>query len=175
MQNAELRALTAEAAHVCNAPVALLGFLDGDRERVRVSVGWKIEELPVVSSFAARLSGARDVVVWPDASTAPEFARDPFVAGAPNVRFIAAVPLIDRAGAFIGSLTVLDRSVRHLQPAQIQILRMIGRQIVQLLEIATLRESLEEGDARFRDLFEKTDDLIMSIGADGREIGRAHV
>ncbi|HEX3581535.1 MAG TPA: response regulator [Thermoanaerobaculia bacterium] len=34
--------------------------------------------------------------------------------------------------------------------------------------ISTLRESLEESEGRFRDLFEQTDDLIMSIGVDGR-------
>src|SRR6476646_10735672 len=64
----ELRALTAEAAHVCTAPVALLGFLDDDRERVRASVGWNVDELPLVSSFAARFANARDVTVVPDAS-----------------------------------------------------------------------------------------------------------
>jgi PAS domain S-box-containing protein len=35
-------------------------------------------------------------------------------------------------------------------------------------EITNARESMEESDARFRDLFEQTDDLIMSIAADGR-------
>jgi len=171
----ELHALTAEAAHVCNAPVALLGFLDGDRERVKASVGWKIEELPLVSSFAARFADARDVVVLPDASTAAGLAEHPFVAGAPNVRFIASVPLIDPSGAFLGALTVLDRSVHQLQPVHTQMLRLTGRQIVQVLqarthreEVANLRESLEESEAHFRDLFEQTDDLIMSIGIDGR-------
>jgi PAS domain S-box-containing protein len=173
--DAELRALTVEAAHVCGAPVALLGFLDGDRERVKVSFGWNVEELPLVSSFAARFADARDVVVLPDASTAAGFAEHPFVAGAPNVRFIASVPLMDPSGAFIGALTVLDRSVHHLQPLHAQMLRLTGRQIVQVLqarthreEVTNLRESLDESEARFRDLFEQTDDLIMSIGIDGR-------
>ncbi|HEV8432192.1 MAG TPA: PAS domain S-box protein [Thermoanaerobaculia bacterium] len=54
-------------------------------------------------------------------------------------------------------------------------LRLTGRHIVQVLqsrtheeEVANLRESIEESEARFRDLFEQTDDLIMSIGIDGR-------
>jgi PAS domain S-box-containing protein len=173
--DSELQTLTAEAAHVCNAPVALLGFLHGDGERVLASVGWQVKELPLVSSFAARIADARDVVVLPDASAATAFAEHPFVAGAPNVRFIASVPLIDPSGAFVGALTVLDRSVRHLQPVQMQMLRITGRQVVQVLEarrrqeeVANLRESLEESEARFRDLFEQTDDLIMSIGVDGR-------
>src|SRR5690349_13767905 len=145
MNNGELQALTAEAAHVCNAPVALLGFLAGDAERVKASVGWRVEELPLISSFAARFAEARDVVVIPDASIAVGFAEHPFVAGAPNVRFIAAVPLIDPSGAFIGALTVLDRAPRQLQPMQVHMLRMLGRQVLHVLhreEIASIREAL---------------------------------
>jgi PAS domain S-box-containing protein len=155
----ELQALTAAAAQVCDAPVALLGFLDGDRERIATSVGWKVEALPLASSFAARFSEARDVTVVNES-------------GASNVRFIAGVPLLDPAGAFVGALTVLDRKTHQLQPVQLQMLRIIGRQVMQLLdhheEVSNLRESLEESEARFRDLFEQTDDLIMSIAADGR-------
>ena len=171
----ELHALTAEAAHLCNAPVALLGHLDGDIERVSASTGWKIDALPLVSSFAARFAEARDVAVFTDAAASAAFAQHPFVAGAPHIRFIAGVPLIDSAGLFIGALTVLDRAPRQLQPVQVQMLRMVGRRVVDVLqalahrdEVANIRESLEESEARFRDLFEQTDDLIMSIGADGR-------
>ncbi|HEY2828652.1 MAG TPA: ATP-binding protein, partial [Thermoanaerobaculia bacterium] len=171
----ELRALTAEAAHVCTAPVALLGFLDDDRERVKASVGWNVDELPLVSSFAMRFANAKDVTVVPDAAAAGAFAQHPFVASAPNIRFVAGVPLVDSSGAFIGALTILDRAPRQLPPVQVQMLRMLGRQIVHVLESRfdrtereQVRESLEESEARFRDLFEQTDDLIMSIGMDGR-------
>lgn len=175
----ELQALTAEAAHVCNAPVALLGFLDGDEEKVRAAAGWNVDGLPLVSSFAARFADARDVTLISDAKSSEAFAQHPFVAGAPNVRFVAGVPLVDAAGVFIGAMSVLDRAPRQLQPIQVQMLRMLGRQVMHVLqsradrfdhheEISNIRESLEESEARFRDLFEQTDDLIMSIGADGR-------
>src|ERR1051326_879931 len=130
----ELHALTAEAAHVCNAPVALLGFVDGDGEKIKVSIGWNVDALPLVSSFAARCSEAHDVAVYADAATAPAFAQHPFVTGAPNVRFIAAVPLIDATGVFIGAVSVLDRVPHQLQPIQVQMLRMLGRQVLHVLE-----------------------------------------
>jgi PAS domain S-box-containing protein len=177
--DAELHALTAEAAHVCNAPVALLGFLDDDRERIKAWTGWNIDELPLVSSFAAQFTEARDVIVVSDASGGGPFADHPFVTNAPNVRFIAGAPLIDSSGHFIGAMTVLDRVPHHLQPIHTQMLRMLGRQVVHVIEsradriahheeMSNVRESLEESEARFRDLFEQTDDLIMSIAADGR-------
>src|SRR5258706_15882 len=64
--DAELRALAAEAAHICGAPVALLGFLGTDRETIKAAIGWNVDELPLMSSFAAHLADARDVVVIPD-------------------------------------------------------------------------------------------------------------
>jgi PAS domain S-box-containing protein len=178
-QDAELRALTAEAAHICGAPVALLGFLGMDRETIKAAVGWNVDELPLISSFAAHFADARDVVVISDAANDDRFRAHPFVGGAPNIRFIAGAPLIDSSGLFLGSLTILDRAPRKLQPIQVQMMRMLARQVVHVIEsrsdrihhhqeISQLRESLEESEGRFRDLFEQTDDLIMSIAADGR-------
>jgi PAS domain S-box-containing protein len=179
--DAELRSLTAEAAHVCGAPVALLGFLTGDREQVKAAVGWNVDELPLVSSFAAHFTEARDIVVIPDAAAEGGFTAHPFVAGAPNIRFICGAPLLDSTGVFAGALTVLDRVPRQLQPIQVQMLRMLARQVMHVIEsradrlghqeeLSGIRESLEESEGRFRDLFEQTDDLIMSIAADGRPL-----
>jgi PAS domain S-box-containing protein len=177
--DAELRALAAEAAHICGAPVALLGFLGTDRETIKAAVGWKVDELPLMSSFAAHFADARDVVVVSDAVNDDRFRAHPFVGGTPNIRFIAGAPLIDSSGLFLGALTILDRAPHQLQPIQVQVLRMLARQVVHIIEsrsdrinhnqeVSHLRESLEESEGRFRDLFEQTDDLIMSIAADGR-------
>jgi two-component system, sensor histidine kinase and response regulator len=179
--DAELRSLTAEAAHVCGAPVALLGFLTGDREQVKAAVGWNVDELPLVSSFAAHFTEAHDIVVIPDAAAGGGFTAHPFVAGAPNIRFVCGAPLLDSTGVFAGALTVLDRVPRQLQPIQVQMLRMLARQVMHVIEsradrlghqeeLSGIRESLEESEGRFRDLFEQTDDLIMSIAADGRPL-----
>jgi two-component system sensor histidine kinase/response regulator len=168
----ELDSVVAEAARVCGAPVAMLGFLFADRELVKASFGWNVRELPLASSFAARLAEDRDVVVISDATSEARFRAHPLVAGAPNVRFFAGAPLVDSAGCYLGALMVLDRATRMLQPQQAEMLRVLARHVVRELELrrdlAASRELLEESDARFRDFFEQTDDLVMSIAADGR-------
>src|ERR1051326_8032958 len=102
--------LVADAAHLLAAPVAVLGFLDADREWVKAAVGWNVMSLPGAYSFAARLLHDRETTVVADMSTDPRFAEHPMVLGAPFLRFIAAVPLIDDDGIYLGALTILDRA-----------------------------------------------------------------
>src|SRR5258705_13312553 len=47
--------IVADAAHLLGAPVAILGFLDADREWVKAAVGWNVISLPGPDSLASRL------------------------------------------------------------------------------------------------------------------------
>gem|GEM_PF-1888259 len=161
-----------EAARAAGAPVAFLGLLSSDGETVRASTGWDIRALPHTASFAACIFGARDVVIVPDTADDPTFASHPLVTQSPHIRFYAGVPLLMPDGSYIGALSIVDRVPRTLTEDQIQILRILGRQVVRELtpddETERLREMLEESDTRFREFFEQTDDLVMSIAPDGR-------
>src|SRR5437763_3756301 len=161
-----------EASRATGAPVALLGFLSSSAESIIAATGWDVRDFPLQASFAARITDARDVVVAPDASLDPRFASHPLVAHAPHVRFVAAVPLILPDGTFAGPLSVIDRAPRMLTAHQVEILRLLGRDVVHELTIErereTQKEMLEESEARFREFFEQTDDLVMSIAPDGR-------
>ena len=99
--------LVADAARLLAAPVAVLGFLDADREWVKAAVGWNVISLPGQYSLAARLLHERETTVVSDMSADPRFAEHPMVSGAPFLRFLAAVPLLDEDGFFLGALTLL--------------------------------------------------------------------
>jgi len=163
--------IVAEAARVTAAPVTMLGFLSEDRETMQATFGWRLREMPIRASFAARIAGAEDVVVVPDTKADPRFADHPLVANAPGIRFYAGVPIIVD-GRYAGALSVVDRAPRTLSDSQINILRMLGRQIVRDLqvqvELTLTAEMLAESEARFREFFEQTDDMVMSIAPDGR-------
>ena len=162
--------IVAEAARVTGAPVTMLGFLSQDGEAMQATHGWRIRELPIHASFAARISGAGDVVVASDAAADPRFADHPMVAHAPNIRFYAGVPIVVD-GRYAGALSVVDRAPRTLNEAQISVLRLLARQVVRDLqaqiELTVTAEMLAESEARFREFFEQTDDMVMSIAPDG--------
>jgi PAS domain S-box-containing protein len=164
----ELDALVADAAAVAGVPVAYLGFLEGNAEWIRATRGWNRPSIPLAQSFAARIRDARDVIVVRDCAADRRFADHPLVAGPPHIRFYAGAPILDANGNFRGALSVMDRGPRQLDPSQIAGLRALAKVVMRELRVRELEESVEEADDRFRDFFEQTDDLIMSIGPDGR-------
>jgi two-component system sensor histidine kinase/response regulator len=175
----ELDFIAAEAARTAGAPVAFLGFLDADREWLKASTGWDTDSLPLHCSFAAVVADDRDVFVVPDARHDARLASHPLVIGPPHVRSLISVPLIDDDGQFLGALTVLDRVPRVITPEQRYVLRLLGRLTVRELaarreraardeRIAEITVALNESTDRFREFFERTSDLVMSISPDGR-------
>jgi two-component system sensor histidine kinase/response regulator len=175
----EFDVIVAEAARVTGAPVAFLGFLDSDREWLKSVVGWNVEALPLACSFAAALKNERDVIVVADAPTDSRLASHPLVTGSPHVRFYAGVPIIDPDGQFLGALSVIDRIPRIPTAEQRNVLGLLGRQVERELvarrgrlilgaQLDELNAALEESTDRFREFFERTSDLVMSISPDGR-------
>src|SRR5207248_9269233 len=131
--------IVADAARLLGVPVAVLGFLDADREWVKAAVGWNVVSLPGPYSLAARLLHERETTVVTDMSTDPRFAEHPMVSGAPFLRFLAAVPLIDDDGYFLGALTVLARGTRTLTQEQSDILRNLAGRVVAELSVRRLK------------------------------------
>jgi two-component system, sensor histidine kinase and response regulator len=167
--------LVADAARLTAAPVAVLGFLDADREWIKAAAGWNVMSLPIAYSLAAPLASERALAVVSDMTADPRFAAHPLVTATPFLRFLAAVPLIDDDGIFLGALTILDRTPRTLTAEQSDILRnFAGRVMAELRvrrqagEIERLAGLAADAEERFREFFERTTDLIMSIDAEGR-------
>jgi len=160
----ELDALVAEAVRATSVPVAFIAVPGEGGEIVKAARGWNIELIPPQCAFAGRIAGSQDVVVVPDTTKDKRFAAHPLVTGPPNIRFFAGAPIYDD-GQFVGVLSVIDRSPRSLATDQVVALRLLARQAAR--EFAIRRE-LDELNDRFREFFEQTDDLVMSISGNGR-------
>jgi two-component system, sensor histidine kinase and response regulator len=159
-----LDSLAAEAARVFRVPVAWVGLLRDNGEEVVAGAGTKARVVPLELSIAARIRGATDVIVVPDATLDARFSGHPFVMGPPHFSFIAAAPLLDGDGCFIGALSIVGREPRSLTPELIEVLGILARQAA--IELRD-RDELSEASERFNDFFEQTADLLLSIGPDG--------
>ena len=135
--------LASLAAHLCEAPIALVSFVAGDREWFKARVGISIEAAPREVSFGAHAILQSDVFVVPDASGDPRFASTPLVTDDPCVRFYAGAPIATGDGHCIGTICVIDRVPRTLSESQRQGLRALARHTVNLLELrlATSRDA----------------------------------
>jgi len=130
------------AAWVCEAPIALISFVDADRLWFKANIGFGAQESMRDLSFCAHAIRGDDVLVVEDAAEDDRFRDNPFVTGPPHVRFYAGTPLITPEGFRIGTLCVLDTQPRVLTAEQIAALRRLGHQIIPLLEFRRTMASL---------------------------------
>ncbi|BCG92526.1 sensor histidine kinase [Mesorhizobium sp. 131-2-1] len=101
--------ITALAAAVLQAPIALIALVDAERQWFKSSLGLDETETNMGMPFSAHAIAAGDEpMVVTDATLDPRFATSPAVTGKHQVHFYAGVPMVV-AGARIGTLCVLDR------------------------------------------------------------------
>lgn len=104
--------ISALAAAVMQAPIALVTLLGVERQWFKSCVGLDETEAATDTSFCAHAIAAGDEpMVVTDASTDSRFNASPLVTGEHHVRFYAGAVIVV-AGARIGTLCVLDRKPR---------------------------------------------------------------
>ncbi len=123
------------AALVCETPIALVTFIDGERQWFKSRVGLDASETPREHALCAYAILGRDVFVIPDMAADERSSKNPMVTGPMKLRFYAGAPLVTPDGHAIGTICVLDRVPRELQEAQLEALRALARQSVSLLEL----------------------------------------
>jgi PAS domain S-box-containing protein len=127
--------LVALAAHICEAPIALISLIDSDRQWFKARMGLDVSQLDRDSAFCAHAILQSDVFVVPDALLDERFARNPLVISEPKIRFYAGSPLITPNGHALGTLCVFDHVPRQLSAEHSQALRVLSGHIMQLLEL----------------------------------------
>jgi signal transduction histidine kinase len=130
--------LVALAAKLLDMPMALVTLVDEDRQWFKAQLGIDGSETQRNDSFCAHALGKPDLLVVPDAATDDRFSENPYVLGNPNVRFYAGAPLVAPDGSGLGALCVLDRVPRKLTEDQEQTLKVLGRQVMNQLELRRL-------------------------------------
>ena len=130
--------LASLAACVCQTPIGLISLVDEHRQWFKAKVGVDVEETPRESSFCDHTIRQKEVLVVRDAACDSRFCENPLVVGESRIRFYAGVPLITESGEAIGAICVKDRRPRDLDPAQLESLRGLARQVVNQLELRLL-------------------------------------
>lgn len=122
-------------AQLFRVPIALIALIDEHRQWFKAQVGLSLTEISRDIAFCAHTILSDDVLVVEDATSDPRFAENPMVVGPPHIRFYAGAPLIAPGGHRVGSLCILDRQPRVLQPSQQLQLQQLARSVVQMLEV----------------------------------------
>ena len=132
------------AAEVCEVPIALVSFLDNDRQWFKAKLGLDAQQTPRDQAFCAHaILNPSELLIVPDARKDSRFAENPLVTGNPNIRFYAGAPLITPSGNGMGTLCVIDRQPRTLRPSQERALRALSLQANELMNLHRERVQAE--------------------------------
>ena len=127
--------LTRLAAALCDTPIAFISLMDAERLWIKSRVGIDMTEIQRDQSFCGyTLAQLGTITVVPDTREDVRFCKNPLVTDDPYVRFYAGTPLITSAGDVLGTLCVIDHIPRELNPLQHEAIRVLGRQVMVLME-----------------------------------------
>lgn len=121
------------ASKICDTPVALMSFIDTDRQWVKARKGMSIRETTRDVSFCSHVIQQDGPFVIPDAKEDIRFKNNPFVTSGPRIRFYAGVPLKSAKGSSVGTLCVIGYTPKELTPWQVELLVSLGKHASTLL------------------------------------------
>jgi GAF domain-containing protein len=128
------------AAHVLNAPVALVSLVDSDRQFFKSCLGlpepWASRrQSPLSHSFCQHAVANREPLLVDDARE-HVILRDNLAIRDMGVVAYAGIPLIDADGHALGTLCVIDSRPRHWTTHQVQLLSDLAASVVTEISLA---------------------------------------
>jgi stage II sporulation SpoE-like protein/GAF domain-containing protein len=128
--------LTRLTQRLFGVPMAFVNLVEGDRLWVKSAQGLDVREVPRTQSFCAHTIEEPGGMVVEDAAQDPRFAELPQVRDGAGMRFYAGVPLEAPGGHRVGTLCIADTAPRHLEPADLELLRDLGRFVQKELDVS---------------------------------------
>jgi adenylate cyclase len=144
--DAEYDRIAKVAAHICEAPIALISLIDRNRLWFKSKIGWNDNEAPREFFCSYAIKG-NTIMEIPDTLEDLRFKDHPLVTSYPNVRFYAGTPLIASDGNKLGTLCVMGREPKMLSEEQLECLDTMGKQIVVQMELKKQKQQLQQLNA----------------------------
>lgn len=163
--------ITLLASQICNVPIALISLIDENRQWFKSKVGLEANETPREFAFCAHaIQNPNELFIISNAMDDNRFNTNPLVLSDPNIRFYCGAPLVTDEGYALGTLCVIDREPRVLNPQQLAALEALRRNVVTAFELKKSLKELkisENKNILFTSIVESSNDAILSLDLDG--------
>jgi signal transduction histidine kinase len=151
--------ITALAARVLNAPIAIVSIVDHDRIWFKSHHGVEVEQIGRDPGLCASAILQDGPWIINDAPRDPRALANPLVAGDFGLKFYAGVPLRTSDGHNLGTLCILDFEPRELSADATATLEDLAKMVVDELELR-LASRLAIAEAREREYLK---DALMGM------------
>lgn len=153
--------ITRLTARLFSVPIALVSLVDERRQWFKSKVGVDLTETRREDSVCQYALTREVPLVVPDMQKDVVFHNHPLVTGAMSLRFYAGTPLRNAEGLVMGTLCIADVVPRELSPLQIDWLQILGRQIINLMEMRKTTAYLQVLSGRQKALIENLREGIL--------------
>jgi len=175
-----LERLAELAARVCHAPMGVISAIDDRYQRFLARWGVPSEigrEIPKQQSICASAIAQPESLLVIDELTRSRYADLPLVTVL-GLMFYAGAPLVTPSGYVLGTVCVVDRRQRTLDPGEARGLSLVRDQVMELLEarreLGELRRSEALRQEAVEALVATQRDLSQRIELRTRDIAAAH-
>ncbi len=160
--------ITKLVSFICNVPLALITFV-GERTIIFKShFGTDATETAREGSFCSYALEQDGVFVVPNTREDERFSDNELVTGDFDIQFYAGAPLINDDGYALGTLCVLDHTPRELTENQLEAIKILSHQVIQLIEVRKKNAQLEASKNAYKSLFDQNPDAVFSFDIKGR-------
>ncbi|CAM3929460.1 GAF sensor signal transduction histidine kinase [Pedobacter westerhofensis] len=141
----EFDELASLASTICNVPIALITFIDADRQAFKSHHGTDMTENRRELSFCTHaIASSDEIMIVDDARLDARFSDNPVVTGPAHITFYAGVPLINEDGYALGTICVFDQKANSISQNQISALKTLAKQVIDKLELRRKVRQLEK-------------------------------
>jgi len=169
----ELNEIAKIAAQICNTPIALITLIDTSSLFILSRVGTKLQKVERKNSCCDYMLSKGGLFQVTDADRHPQFMSNRLHKGKLNFKSYAGVALRTKTGLCVGSLCVMDISIRQLSDQQITMLITLAKQVVDVLELGHNLKVIKDqydlgkkGEIALKSLFDSTDACLLLLDKD---------
>mgnify|MGYP000675233167 CR=1 FL=1 len=158
--------ITRLASEICHTPISLITILDPERNWFKSHHGIDFNESPRDISFCGHAILHPDqMMIVADTTKDKRFADNPNVVDY-NVHFYAGVPLTTPDGFPLGTLCIMDFVPRQLEEGQVETLKALANQAVNLFELRKANLLLQKNQLELASRNEELEQFAMVVSHD---------
>ncbi|MEX2513902.1 MAG: PAS domain S-box protein [Cyclobacteriaceae bacterium] len=147
----EFDEITKLAAFICDTPVSLISLSDKNKQFFKSRKGLDIAEIKRSDSFCSdAINHPNDITIIPDARLDKRYSLNLLVNEPYSFIFYAGMPLTTSKGVVLGTLCVLDKQPRNLSLQQLEALKTLAAQVVNLMELRRNNMDMELAEIRLK-------------------------